>query len=246
MEYEQPLIPATLIRRYQRFLADVTSAQGEAFTVHCPNTGAMQGCQDPGSRVWLLPATNPNRKYPYSWELVEALPDVLVGINTGRSNRLVAEALDAGLIAPLRGYRQVRREVTVSHGGMRSRMDFLLSGHRRRPDCYLEVKNVTAAVDGGTALFPDAVSIRASKHLEALMALRGDGQLWCSVSSVLTCAGSAQPSRSIRFTHTLWLAPRPRALRSMPMAPRCRHAACSLRNACVCYGTNRAGGPVVL
>jgi sugar fermentation stimulation protein A len=175
MEYEQTLIPATLIRRYQRFLADVTSAQGEAFTVHCPNTGAMQGCQDPGSRVWLLPATNPNRKYPYSWELVEALPDVLVGINTGRSNRLVAEALDAGLIAPLRGYRQVRREVTVSHGGMRSRMDFLLSGHRRRPDCYLEVKNVTAAVDGGTALFPDAVSIRASKHLEALMALRGDG-----------------------------------------------------------------------
>ncbi len=175
MKYEQPLIPATLIRRYQRFLADVASAQGEAFTVHCPNTGAMLGCQDPGSRVWLLPATNPSCKYPYSWELVEALPDVLVGINTGRSNRLVAEALDAGLIAPLRGYRQVRREVTVSHAGMRSRMDFLLSGHRRRPDCYLEVKNVTAAVDGGTAVFPDAVSTRASKHLEALISLRGHG-----------------------------------------------------------------------
>lgn len=175
MEYEQPLITATLLRRYQRFLADVIPQTGQTMTVHCPNTGAMLGCQEPGSKVWLLPASNPRRKYPFSWELVEALPDVLVGINTGRSNRLVEEALTAGLIAPLRGYRQLRREVTITAGGERSRMDFLLSAHRYRPDCYLEVKNVTAAVTDGTALFPDAVSIRATKHLTALMALVGLG-----------------------------------------------------------------------
>ena len=175
MEYEQRLIPATLVRRYQRFLADVVPENGGTLTVHCPNTGAMLGCQEPGARVWLLPAANPKRKYAFSWELVEALPDVWVGINTGRSNRLVQEALASGLLAPLRGYQEIRREVTVSHGGETSRIDFLLAGHRRQPDCYLEVKNVTAALRDGTALFPDAVSARASKHLEALMALATEG-----------------------------------------------------------------------
>jgi sugar fermentation stimulation protein A len=39
----------------------------------------------------------------------------------------------------------------------------------------VEVKNVTAAVERGIALFPDAVSIRGSKHLRelALMAAQG-------------------------------------------------------------------------
>ncbi len=175
MEYELPLVPARLVRRYQRFLADVVAATGETMTVHCPNTGAMLGCQRAGSKVWLLPASNPRRKYAFSWELVEALPEVLVGINTGRSNRLVEEALSNALLAPLRGYRQRRREVLITHADTRSRIDFLLTGHPRRPDCYLEVKNVTAALAGGTALFPDAVSVRASRHLAALIELRAAG-----------------------------------------------------------------------
>jgi sugar fermentation stimulation protein A len=49
------------------------------------------------------------------------------------------------------------------------RVDFLLAGHATQPDCYLEVKNVTAAVQEGIALFPDAVSERASRHLRELM-----------------------------------------------------------------------------
>jgi len=175
VKYELPLVQATLLRRYKRFLADVVLESGETITVHCPNTGAMLGCQNEGANVWLLPASNPARKYPFSWELVEARPDILVGINTGRSNRLVEEALNKRLLAPLRGYGQVRREVTVSHGGERSRMDFLLTDHPQRPDCYLEVKNVTAAVSGSMALFPDAVSTRASKHLLALLDLCGQG-----------------------------------------------------------------------
>jgi sugar fermentation stimulation protein A len=175
MEYERPLIRATLIRRYKRFLADVVLESGESTTVHCPNTGAMLGCQQEGAPVWLLPATNPKRKYSLSWELVEVEPRVLVGINTGRSNRLVEEALGNGVLRPLGGYQQLRREVTVEHGGDRSRVDFLLTEHASRPDCYVEVKNVTAAVSRGTALFPDAVSTRASKHLAALMTLQQQG-----------------------------------------------------------------------
>ena len=206
MEYEKPLIPATLLRRYQRFLADVVVESGQTMTVHCPNTGAMLGCQAAGANVWLLPASNPKRKYPFSWELVEALPDVLVGINTGRSNRLVEEALGRDLMVPLRGYRQLAREVTITHGDERSRMDFLLSDHRRRPDCYLEVKNVTAAVAGATALFPDAVSTRATKHLGALMALRQQGHRAALVFCVQRCdVQRVRPATEIdpRYAQTL-------------------------------------------
>ena len=173
MRFEAPLVRGQLIRRYKRFLADVALADGRETTVHCPNTGSMLGCRTPGSTVWLLPAGNPARKYPLGWELVEARPEVLVGINTGRSNALVAEALDRGLIPRLAAYRHMRREVKLAES--RSRIDFLLSGHPQDPDCYLEVKNVTAAVNGGTAFFPDAVSVRATRHVEELTALAERG-----------------------------------------------------------------------
>lgn len=174
MQFEAPLIRGTLVRRYKRFLADVVLEDGSETTVHCPNTGSMLGCRTPGSAVWLLPASNPARKYRLGWELVEADPAVLVGINTGRSNALVAEALDRGMIPELAAYGSVRREVKVP--GTRSRIDFLLSGHPQDPDCFLEVKNVTAAVSGDNAFFPDAVSSRATRHVDELAALVSRGQ----------------------------------------------------------------------
>ena len=165
MRFEPPLTEARLLRRYKRFLADVEFPDGRWLTVHCPNTGSMLGCADPGMRVWLSRAGNPARKYAWTWEQVEALPGVPVGIHTGRSNALVQEAMESGLIRELTGYADLRGEVKAGEG---FRVDFLLSG-RGRPDCYLEVKNVTAAVEDGVALFPDAVSERASRHLKELM-----------------------------------------------------------------------------
>jgi len=163
MRFQPRLHPATLVRRYRRFLADVTLEDGQPTTVHCPNTGAMLGCDRPGSRVWLQRFVNPKRKYPLGWELVEVGTGIRVGINTGRSNALVAEALTAGQIPELAGYDRHRREVTVGHG----RLDFALDGPGRR-SCLVEVKNVTAAVEDGQALFPDAVSARASRHMRGL------------------------------------------------------------------------------
>lgn len=166
MRFDAPLVPGTLLRRYQRFLADVRLEDGTQITAHCPNTGSMLGCTEPGSRVWLVHAPSPKRKYAYSWELTELAGGRLVGINTHRSNALVREALDNGLLPALGGYTSVRAEAT--YGAEGSRVDFLLSA-TGRPDCYLEVKNVTAAVQDGVALFPDAVSARASKHLREMM-----------------------------------------------------------------------------
>lgn len=166
MIFDPPLIPATLVRRYKRFLADVTLDDRSGLTAHCPNTGSMLGCQDPGSRVWLSRVDNPKRKYAHTWELVETAGGALVGINTGRSNRLVREAMESGTIRELTGYGRARAE--VRYGAEGSRADFLLEdGDDHRP-CYVEVKNVTAAVNEGVAVFPDAVSVRGTRHLREL------------------------------------------------------------------------------
>lgn len=166
----QPLISGVLIRRYKRFLADVRLESGDVVTAHTPNTGSMLGCSSPGSRVWLSRAENPKRTYPWTWELTETESGVLVGIHTGRSNGLVWEALAAAKAPELAGYRPVRREVVVEHG----RLDMLLENAEGRA-CYVEVKNVTAVDEQGTAIFPDAVSVRASRHLEALAELVAKG-----------------------------------------------------------------------
>jgi sugar fermentation stimulation protein A len=170
LRFVAPLIPARLLKRYKRFLADVAFEDGTTVTAHCPNTGSMLGCQTPGSRVWLSRSDNPKRKYPHTWELVELAGGVLVGINTGRSNALVREAIETQVIGELAGYPEIRAE--VPYGEENSRADFLLTGAGTA--CYLEVKNVTAAVQAGIALFPDAVSTRGTRHLRELMGtLRG-------------------------------------------------------------------------
>jgi len=173
MRFETLLVPGTLIARYRRFFADVRLADGRIVTAHCPNTGSMLGCDTPGERVWLSCATQPRRRLAYTWELAEVAPGVLVGIHTGRANRLVEEAIRAGRVAALGGYTDIRREVRC--GREASRIDLLLAGPGRAP-CYVEVKSVTAAVDNGIGLFPDAVSRRAVKHLRELMHLAREGR----------------------------------------------------------------------
>lgn len=170
MKFASPLIPGTLIRRYQRFLADVRLDDGRVVTAHTPNTGSMLGCCYPGSRVWLRDSGSITRKYPLTWELVEAASGVAVGINTGLANTLVREAIENGVAAELQGYGGIRQE--VRYGEENSRIDLLLEEGGRR--CYVEVKNVTL-VENAVALFPDAVSSRGAKHLRELAAMVRQG-----------------------------------------------------------------------
>lgn len=166
MKFPFPLIEAHLVRRYKRFLTDVELPDGATLTALCPNTGSLMGCQSPGSAVWLSHSDSATRKYAHTWELIQVETGAMVGINTQLSNRLVEEAIRAGTISELRDYDDIARE--VRYGSENSRIDLLLRGGER-PPCYVEVKNVTAAVTGGIALFPDAVSERGSKHLRELM-----------------------------------------------------------------------------
>ena len=159
MDFPDPLVRGTLVRRYKRFLADVELEDGRTVTAHCANTGTMLGVRDPGSEVWLSPATNPARKLRYSWQMIR-VGEGLVGINTQNPNRIVEEAIGSGRIPELAGYGTIRREVKY---GRNSRIDILLQ-EPGKPDCYVEIKNVHLVREDGTAEFPDAVSARAAKH----------------------------------------------------------------------------------
>jgi sugar fermentation stimulation protein A len=163
MRFPDPLIPGRLVRRYKRFLADVTLDSGDLVTAHCANPGAMTGLNLPDTEVWLSPSRNPARKLAYSWELAR-VGDGLVGINTAHPNGLVEEAIRDGRIAEVRGYESLRREVKY---GKNSRVDMLLSDDAK-PDCYVEVKNVHLMRQPGLAEFPDAVTKRGTKHLNEL------------------------------------------------------------------------------
>src|SRR5262245_31468496 len=167
MLFSAELIPATLVKRYKRFLADVVLPSGETVTVHCANPGSMIGLAAPGARVWLSTSANAKRKLPHSWELIEV--DFgggaeLVGINTAHPNALAAEAIVAGAITELIGYDSMRREVRY---GQSSRVDVLLEA-AGRPPCYVEIKNVHLMRRPGLAEFPDAVTKRGAKHLGEL------------------------------------------------------------------------------
>ena len=240
------LIPATLVKRYKRFLADVVLPSGETVTVHCANPGAMIGLNAPGARVWLSKSANPNRKLAHSWELIEVdfgAGAELVGINTVASQCAGRRGDRRRRIPELAGYATVRREVKY---GKASRVDFLLEAPAR-PPCYLEIKNVHLMRQPGLAEFPDAVTKRGAKHLDELSAMVAAGAravMLLPGPDRLGANASRSPATSTPATAGPSMPPAPPASRPSPTAAdhqrrhrggRCRSAlvgvisACSLR-----------------
>ncbi len=164
MRFQSPLIPARLIRRYKRFLADAVLDTGREVTIHCPNPGAMLGLAEPGSLIWLEPNDDPRKKLKFGWRLTQLDGANLAGIDTGVPNKVVGEGLRAGLVPALSDYTDIRAEVPY---GLRSRVDFLCRA-KGLPDAYVEVKSVTLRRNTPWAEFPDCVTDRGAKHLAEL------------------------------------------------------------------------------
>ncbi|SMR81934.1 sugar fermentation stimulation protein A [Aliiroseovarius halocynthiae] len=169
MEFPSPLVPATLVRRYKRFLADCLLTDGREITAHCANPGSMMGLAEPGSKIWLEPNDDPKKKLKFGWRLVEHADGNFTGVDTSVPNRALKAALEARAVPGLGDYHTVRAEVKY---GEKSRIDFLLEGDGLT---YVEVKSVTLSRQPGLAEFPDSVTTRGTKHLGELAKMVGEG-----------------------------------------------------------------------
>jgi len=161
MKFESSLIKGTLIKRYKRFLADVTLENGSIVTAHVANPGSMLELSRPGSTIWLEFNNNPKRKLKYSWKLIET-KNTFIGVDTHNANKIVKEALDNDSL----NLNQKKYQSEVKYGE-NSRVDFLLH-FEKSPKMYLEVKSVTLSRQKGLVEFPDSKTIRGAKHMDEL------------------------------------------------------------------------------
>lgn len=171
MRFSTPLVPAVLIRRYKRFLADARLEDGSEITAHCANPGSMMGLAETGMKIWLEPNDDPKKKLKYGWRLVDHENGHFTGVDTSVPNRALKSALLAREVAVLADYPTVRPEVKY---GENSRIDFLLTDEGK-PDLYVEVKSVTLSRQAGLAEFPDSVTARGAKHLAELQNMVAEG-----------------------------------------------------------------------
>ena len=157
MKFTNSLIKGKLIKRYKRFFADV-EVNNKILTAHCPNTGSMHGLLDKGNDVWISKADDPKRKLKYTLEMIKS-KNKIIGVNTHRANRIVEHGLKNKLFNEFNSVKNIKPEFKYSDD---TRFDFLC-------DKYLiEVKNVTLNRNDSIAEFPDAVTLRGSKHLKKL------------------------------------------------------------------------------
>ncbi|WP_299771120.1 DNA/RNA nuclease SfsA [uncultured Tateyamaria sp.] len=171
MRFQTELVPATLIRRYKRFLADCRLEDGREIVAHCANPGSMMGLADPGMRIWLEPNDDPKKKLKFGWRLVEHDGGHFTGVDTSVPNKALRAAFEAREVPGFDVYTTVRPEQKYGEG---SRIDFLLQGDEV-PDAYVEVKSVTLSRQNGLAEFPDSVTARGAKHLQELSRMVGAG-----------------------------------------------------------------------
>ena len=206
MRFQTDLIPARLIRRYKRFLADCILEDGREITAHCANPGSMMGLADEGMKVWLEPNDDPKRKPNFGWRLIEHENGHFTGVDTSVPNRALRETLEQQRIPELAAYETVRPEVKY---GEKSRIDFLLT-QDRLPDCYVEVKSVTLSRTVGQAEFPDSVTKRGAKHLLELsnMVAQGHRAVMLYLVQRTDCTSFTLASDIDQVYHAAYLAAR--------------------------------------
>ena len=150
------VVPGRFLDRPNRFVAHV-ELMGKTETVHVKNTGRCRELLVPGARVYCQHLEHPGRKTKYDLIAVEK-NGRLINMDSQAPNAAAGEWLRSGGL----GEGQNLRAETV-HADSRFDFSFTLGGRQ----CFLEVKGVTLEQDGVCA-FPDAPTLRGSKHLRGL------------------------------------------------------------------------------
>jgi len=146
---------AEFFQRPNRFIVLARTDAGIVKT-HCPNPGRLREILLPGRKLILEKADKPERKTRFT--LAAAIyRETVIPLVSARSNGLVGQLVLPQLFP---GY-QAEGEKTLGE----SRLDWLLTKGTKK--IWAEVKACTL-VEQGRALFPDAPSTRAVKHLGEL------------------------------------------------------------------------------
>lgn len=154
-----PQTIAHLVDRPNRFVIHCRLADGSLTTAHLANPGRLWEIMEPDS-VLALEQGSSTAKLP--WKAVAArYRDAWVPLVAARSN-----AAAAALVLPqLFPGQAIRSEARAGQ----HRFDFAIDSPQNHP-LYIEVKSCSL-IEEGTALFPDAPSLRATSHLRTLASL---------------------------------------------------------------------------
>ncbi len=166
MKYSK-ITSGTFVERPNRFVAYVKIPdQEEVERVHVKNTGRCRELFIPGASVILARAENSARKTKYDLVAVYKEGFGWINIDSQAPNHVVREWLEKK--KEEEGYTCIRPE--TSYGN--SRFDFYLERGEER--IYMEVKGCTLEEEG-RGYFPDAPTIRGTKHIQELIEAKKNG-----------------------------------------------------------------------
>jgi sugar fermentation stimulation protein A len=167
MRFGKTLVKTRFIERRNRFCV-VLQLQGREVNAHLANSGRLRELLVPGRTAYCSPASSPNRKTDWDLRLVETETGVLVSVDARLPNALFKEAFLESKLPCFSEYTSIEAEVTAGD----SRFDFLLTGTGQ--PCWVETKSITL-VKGATGFFPDARTLRGTRHVQHLIALKQSG-----------------------------------------------------------------------
>ena len=150
---------AVALKRMNRFVVEA-SASGRTLMLHTRNTGRLLDLIYPGSRLLYKPRKTPRTSGVIIGVLIEGERAAIIDPPT--QTMAFEEAWSRGLISWLRGWRQAAKEVI--HLG--SRIDYALESAEGRG--LLELKSAVYLSREGLCMYPNTVSERGRRHVEAL------------------------------------------------------------------------------
>lgn len=185
MKFKHPLTEAIFLRRYFRFLIEVSFNNKKRRMLYCPNLGPMERCNILGTRVFFSGPSRLSDGYLDVLELVEVNGGALVSIHPEHTYTLVREGVHQGVVTELQDFRFLHTAVTKQPG---RGVELLLKENGEQ--CFLHIEQVISSDDRGEGYIPESIHTGVKVLLE-LMALKAAGHrvilLYCVQHAGIYC-----------------------------------------------------------